>query len=243
MSDPASPQSPANDSSSPQFRQGRFAAPPGSTRILLVRHGESAAADLSRPFDLVDGQGDPPLHPEGRLQARAACERLAKEPIDAIYVTTLRRTVETAALLVAMTGIEPVVEADLREIHLGDWEGGLFRKHVAEAHPLAVASREQERWDIIPGAESPEAFRSRVRAGIERVAAAHPDQLVAVFTHGGVIGEVLAIATGSRPFAFGGADNASISHLVVTPQKWIVRSYNDTSHLSSGFSTAAAPLT
>ena len=41
----------------------------------------------------------------------------------------------------------------------------------------------------------------------------------------------MAQATGSEPFAFTGADNASVSHLVITPQKWIVRRFNDTAHL------------
>jgi probable phosphoglycerate mutase len=64
-----------------------------------------------------------------------------------------------------------------------------------------------------------------------------------VFSHGGVIGQVLALAAQSRPFAFSGADNASISHLVITPQAWIVRRYNDTAHLDPAFSLVPTPLT
>ncbi len=56
---------------------------------------------------------------------------------------------------------------------------------------------------------------------------------MAVFTHGGTIGELLAQATGSEPFAFTGADNASISVLVVTPPRWILRRFNDTAHLDA----------
>jgi probable phosphoglycerate mutase len=54
-----------------------------------------------------------------------------------------------------------------------------------------------------------------------------------VFTHGGVIGQELALASGSRPFAFVGADNASISRLVIAGDRWIVRSFNDTAHLDA----------
>jgi probable phosphoglycerate mutase len=54
---------------------------------------------------------------------------------------------------------------------------------------------------------------------------------VAIFTHGGVIGQVLALASGSRPFAFVTSDNGSISRLVVSGERWIVRGYNDTAHL------------
>ena len=52
-----------------------------------------------------------------------------------------------------------------------------------------------------------------------------------VFSHGAAIGEILAQATGSAPFAFVGPDNVSISRIVVTPERWIVRGYNDTAHL------------
>jgi probable phosphoglycerate mutase len=55
---------------------------------------------------------------------------------------------------------------------------------------------------------------------------------VVVFSHGAAIGEILAQATGSEPFAFLGADNASISKIVVTEGRWVVRGYNDTSHLT-----------
>ncbi len=65
------------------------------------------------------------------------------------------------------------------------------------------------------------------------MAAGHPGQRVAAFTHGGVIGEALAQASGSRPFAFLGADNASISRLVISGGRWIVRGFNDTAHLES----------
>ena len=51
------------------------------------------------------------------------------------------------------------------------------------------------------------------------------------FSHGGVIGHALALASDSRPFVFIHADNASISQLVVTRRRWLVRRFNDTAHL------------
>ena len=56
---------------------------------------------------------------------------------------------------------------------------------------------------------------------------------MAAFTHGGVIGQALALASGSRPFAFIGADNASISRLVISGDQWTVRAFNDTAHLQA----------
>ena len=54
--------------------------------------------------------------------------------------------------------------------------------------------------------------------------------MVAV-VHGGVIGQAMNIASGSNGFVFNGAANASITHLVVEPNRWVVRCYNDTAHL------------
>jgi probable phosphoglycerate mutase len=213
------------------YRQGRFRPPPGAAELILVRHGQSEAYLEDTMFPLVDGQGDPPLSAPGREQARRVCARLSAAGIEGIYVTTLSRTVQTAAPLAERLGLDPRVEAGLREIHLGDWEGGLYRKRVADGHPIALRVFAEERWELIPGAEASAAFADRVRAGIERLAARHRDQRAAVFTHGGVIGQALALASGSRPFAFLGADNASISRLVVTGDQWAVRGFNDTAHL------------
>lgn len=228
-----------------EIRQHRFAPAAGACEILLVRHGESAPFVEGTPFPLVGGHADPPLHPEGHLQARQVADRLVAtgERISAIYVTTLTRTHQTAAPLAEQLGIEPVVEADLREVYLGEWEGGLLRQKIIDQDPIAVRMYEEERWDAIPGAEPTEEFDARVRAGIERIAAAHPDQLVVAVVHGGVIGQVMNIAAGTRGFRFNGADNASIHHVVVDRDRWVIRCFNDTSHLSPRFSTAPEPLT
>ena len=71
---------------------------------------------------------------------------------------------------------------------------------------------------------------------VERIAAAHPDQRVAVFAHGAIIGEMLSQATGANGFAYT-SDNTGISQLVVTPDRWILRRFNDTAHLDGGRAT------
>jgi 2,3-bisphosphoglycerate-dependent phosphoglycerate mutase len=225
------------------FRQSRFVAPPGACQLLVVRHGESAPYVEGEPHPLIDGQGDPPLDPVGRAQAELVADRLIStgERIDAIYVTSMQRTHQTAAPLAARLGIEPRVEPRLREVHLGDWEGGEFRKRVADRDPIAVEMLTLGRWDVIPGAEPHDVFAGRVVAGAEAIAAAHPDEVVVAVLHGGVIGQLLAHATGAKSFAFSGADNASITHLVIGPHGWAVRCFNDTSHLSPTFTVAPEP--
>jgi probable phosphoglycerate mutase len=228
-----------------EFRQPRFAPPPGACEILLVRHGESAPLVEGSAFPLVGGHADPPLHPDGREQAERVAERLVStgERIAAVYVTTLRRTHETASPLLARIGMEARVEPELREVFLGDWEGGLLRHKIADGDPVTEQMRREQRWDVIPNAEPAADFEARVRRGIERIVAAHPDELVVAVVHGGVIGQVLNIAAGTSGFAFNGADNASITHLVVTDDRWVIRCFNDTSHLSPTFSAAPEPMT
>jgi len=214
------------------FSQRPYVGPAGSTELFLVRHGASADSVEGEAFELVEGQGDPPLSEVGRHQAEQLALRLATEPFDGLYVTTLRRTAETAAPLVERTGLQPVVEADLREVFLGEWEGGLLRQMAADQDPLFQRVMREQRWDLVPGAESREVFGGRLRHAVERIAAEHAGGRVLVFSHGAAIGEILAQATGSEPFAFLGADNTSISRLVVAEERWVVRGYNDTAHLT-----------
>jgi probable phosphoglycerate mutase len=214
-----------------EYRQYRFVPPPGATDLLIIRHGESAPAREDQPADSHDGHADPGLDPVGEEQASLLADRLSTESLAAMYVSTLRRTAQTAAPLAARLGLTPNVEPDLREVYLGEWEGAAFRKHTSELHPLAAQMFAEQRWDVIPGAEPTEDFRARVRRGVTRIADAHPNQRVAAVVHGGVIGMIMAIATGAGNFAFVGADNASISQVVILGDRWIVRRFNDTSHL------------
>jgi probable phosphoglycerate mutase len=187
---------------------------------------------------MVDGHGDPPLAPEGHQSAELAAQRLiaTEERIAAIYVTTLQRTHQTAAPLAQRLGLTPIVVPELREVFLGDWEGGEYRRRIADLDPIILQLQDEQRWDVVPGAESNEQFSQRVRQGIERITAAHLNETVVAVVHGGVIGQIIGLATGASGFAFAAADNASISHLVVTGERWIVRCFNDTSHLWPTFS-------
>ncbi len=217
------------------FEQHRYAPPPDSVEVVLVRHGASEAALPGQTFELVDGQGNPALSEVGKEQARSVAAALGGESFSGIFASSLQRTQETAAPLAAASGLEVAVLADLREINLGELEGGEYRIKVAEGDPIAAEIARQERWDVIPRAESPGEFSGRLRAAIAEIAAAVPVGTTAVaFVHGAVIGDLCAMATGSRPFAFLNADNGSISSLVVHADgSWLLRSFNETRHLDS----------
>ena len=64
-----------------------------------------------------------------------------------------------------------------------------------------------------------------------RIACAHPDQLVVVFVHGGVIAAALSIATGAKPFVCLGAVSGLVNRLVINAEQMYVRSLNETGHL------------
>ena len=221
--------------SAPSYPQRPFSVPAEATEVVLVRHGASQAHVPGEPFELIEGgHADPPLAPEGRAQAERVAGRLAAEAPRAVFVTPLQRTTQTAAPLLAATGLESTVVPELREVHLGDWEGGELRVRLARGDPLALETLARERWSIIPGAEEADAFTARVRAGLGAVVAASgPGTSVVAVVHGGVVGELCRLATGSRPFAFIHADNGSITRLVVLPGgRLVLRSFNDTSHLA-----------
>lgn len=215
------------------YPQTSFTAPAGAARITLVRHGQSEAASLDKPFALKHGHGDPPLTELGHRQAEAVGARMADEAIDAIYVTSLTRTHQTAAPLAGRLGRDPIEEHDLREVFLGDWEAGLFRHMVAEQqHPAAVEFRRTFDFGVVPGAESNAELRARTVASLERLRLAHPDEHVVCFVHGGVIAALCAHATGAAAHTgFSGADNGSIHRLVLGEERWWLRSFNDTVHL------------
>jgi probable phosphoglycerate mutase len=226
-----------------EYRQHSYQAPSGATEILLVRHGESRAASADNPFPLVDGHGDPELHPNGEQQAILVGERLRRETISAIYVSNLRRTQQTAAPLSQHLNIEPRIDADLREVFLGDWEGGVMRIRAAAGDPIFAQMQEQQRWDVIPGGESWQTLNTRLMRGLGRIHKAHPDEKVVAVVHGGVIGHLVAHASGAQPFAFNGADNGSITHLVVHGEQIKVRSFNDNTHVQTTLHDGSGQLT
>jgi probable phosphoglycerate mutase len=217
------------------FEQHRYAPPPDSVEVVLVRHGASEAALPGQSFAMVDGQGDPALSEIGKEQARSVAAALGDESFSGLFASSLRRTQETATPLAAATGLELAILPDLREVNLGELEGGAYRIKVAEGDPLVAEIAAQERWDVIPGAESPEELSRRLRGAIGEIAAAVRVGTTAVaFVHGAVIGDLCARATGSRPFAFLNADNGSISSIVVHADgSWLLRSFNETRHLDT----------
>ena len=213
--------------------QRPFAAPPGSREVVLVRHGSCTQPPAGEEDWPLGVQNDPPLDDRGRAQAVAVCRRLEDEPIAAVFVSTLRRTSETAAPLLAVSGHRPEVIADLREVMLGDWEHGELLRRALAGDPEYEEIMRAQRWDAIPGAEPADEFGARVWGGLETAAAgAGPDTVAVAFTHSAVIAELLRRITGSEPFAFLSVSNGSLTRVVRMPEgRWVLVSFNETAHL------------
>ena len=221
----------------------RFTRPPGSTELLLVRHGESEAMVPGRPFPLVDGHGDPALAPDGRHPGRAR-RRPPGQPPDRRHLRhdaaahradggAARRQARPRPDRRARPARGPPRRVGGRALPQAHGRGPSGRPEGAQRAALGRhPGRRVGRGDPHPGPRRPRAHRRRQR----RPAAS------AIFSHGGIIGEILAQVTESaRPFAFLGADNASISHVVVFGDRWIVRRFNDTSHLARRPRSRARP--
>jgi 2,3-bisphosphoglycerate-dependent phosphoglycerate mutase len=234
MNTQSSTQNPAlatlGSNQSESHRQTRWVAPEGCTEFLLVRHGATRGLrGEDDAFPLRDGHGDPELSDDGQRQATLVADRLAAETIDAIYVTTLVRTHQTAAPIAKVLGHQPIVEPDLREVFLGEWEGGAARRHAAAGDPRWMRAITEGEWGHIPGAETTAALQERCMRALYSIHAQRPGQRVICVAHGGVIAAVLSAISGAN--AFQGAENCSISHVVGLGDWWRVRSYNDTAHL------------
>lgn len=150
------------------------------TRLIVWRHGNT---DWNAA-DRVQGQTDVDLNELGREQAAAAAPLLAAYRPDAIVASDLRRAVETARALVALTGLPLRTDPRLRERHYGQWQG-LQISEVAERFPVEYA-----RWrsgDPDPGCqvESLDALGKRVGEALQEAADAHPGGTVVVAMHGG----------------------------------------------------------
>ena len=158
------------------------------TRLLLARHGET---DWNRE-QRFQGHADPPLNQTGRAQAVDLSVALAAEPLAAVYSSPLRRALETAEIVAAAHGQEPVTVDALMEVDVGSWQG-LTRAEVEERYPDQFA-----RWlDHVDGfgfanGESYEQLSGRVIPALLQLEADHPGERILTVTHGGPIRTALA---------------------------------------------------
>jgi broad specificity phosphatase PhoE len=163
-----------------------------ATRLLLVRHG---ATTLSAE-DRFAGATDIPLSDEGRAQAAALAERLRDDPIDRIYCSPMRRTLETASIVADPHGLTPVSRPALREIDHGHWEG-LTRQEVESRFKDEYARWEEDPFSSAPaGGECGVDVMARALPVVRAIVEAHHDQQVVVVSHKATIRLIISSLLG-----------------------------------------------
>ena len=155
--------------------------------IVLVRHG------LPLRVELETGIADPELASEGHEQAAKMAAYLGVEDIEAVYVSPLRRAVETARPLCKLLGLGAVVSEGVAEFDRNSREYVPVEELRATNDPRWEKLLRGE-WDGVD--EDPSLFKARVVATVEDMIARHPGGRVVVVCHGGVINQYLAHVLG-----------------------------------------------
>ncbi len=170
---------------------------PERTELWLVRHGQTDWNIQGR----YQGQSDIPLNESGLAQAQALSEELRAEQaagkhFTAIYSSDLERACRTAEIIAGPLGLPVRIDARLREINQGDWEGKNYRAIVAQYQDLLALREEDALQSRAPGGESTLEVAERVRAAADDIAAAHPGETVLVVSHGVALACLIAQANG-----------------------------------------------
>jgi probable phosphoglycerate mutase len=228
------------------------------TRLILVRHGETALNAHGR----YSGRGDVPLSDRGRAQARATADRLAGlsgsagpagsagsvgaagsagagaavGSVAAVVSSPLSRATGTARILAAALGNPSVsTEPDLVECDFGVWEGRTFAE-VREGWPDELTAWLASPAVAPPGGESFEQVSVRVRVVLDRLRAKYPEQTVVLVSHVTPIKLILrdALAAGDDFLHRLYLDPAGVSIVDSWADGGIaVRTVNDTAHLAA----------
>jgi probable phosphoglycerate mutase len=207
-----------------------------ATRLILVRHGETALTAQRR----YSGRGDVPLSPHGTAQAKATAKRvvaLCEGDVPTVVSSPLRRSARTAELIAAAARTaDPVhTEEDLVECDFGDWEGLTFAE-VREKWPDQMTTWLGSTAVAPPGGESFDEVSARVRRCVSRLFTAYPGRSVVVVSHVTPVKLILRDALS--------ASDALLHRLYLDPcgvsvvDRWpdggiAVRSVNDTAHLAA----------
>jgi len=173
------------------------------------------------------GQSDIPLDQTGQAQAERAARLLAALRPDLIVSSDLSRATGTAAPLARLTGLEVILDKDLRERHGGNWEG-LTDAEIRERYPDAHAT-----WTP-PEGEPGAAVADRVAAALQRAATAAAEQaagegLAVVVSHGAAIRLGMSRLLGMPDDLFGALgplSNCSWSLLGTRHGRWRLLEHN-----------------
>jgi glucosyl-3-phosphoglycerate phosphatase len=208
-------------------------------RLVLVRHGESVWNAEGR----IQGQRCAGLSEVGHAQAKTTGQALAEAyPEAQVAVSDLQRCQETAAPLLAALGVEPTIDARLRERSFGAWEGRL-RAEVAAQDAERVA-----RWrageDVIGevGGETATMLADRIGPVLRELLRAPEGGVTIAVTHGGPVWHGTHLLLDLPLGTLGTVDNASVTQLTSWHAEHVVlHRWNETAHLPIELRTGWVP--
>ncbi|HEU4599179.1 MAG TPA: histidine phosphatase family protein, partial [Solirubrobacterales bacterium] len=174
---------------------GRVDRPGGETALLTIRHGLTTANAAQRT-----GAPDDELSRLGSAQARFGGRLLAEVGIDAAWVSPLRRTRQTAALLLGERTLEPRFDGLCAERSYGELEG-LTADQVAERYP-EVRHRVVQGVPFSinpPGGESMDDLGARAARLLAAILAGQRGRTVLVVSHGNLLQQLHGRLRGLDP--------------------------------------------
>jgi probable phosphoglycerate mutase len=203
-----------------------------TTILYLVRHGETDWNATGR----WQGHTDVPLNERGLQQARLLAQRLLDEGVrfDAIYSSDLTRAYQTAWEIGSLLKVAVQLWPPLREIDMGAWSG-LTREEIHARYPDEYTRLERGE-DIRRGinGETKAAMRQRVTHSVEAMVAQHPDETLALVTHGGPVRALVSYVAeryGGTVSQANQIGNTSLTILTCHSYMWEITSCNDMRHL------------
>lgn len=200
-----------------------------STRILLIRHGQTKWNDGS----IFQGHLDSELTAKGIGQAEAMGARLGRMKIAALYSSDLGRARHTAQLIAQVTGHSVHEDARLRERSLGVFEG-LTREQAQAKYPeeYHLYTNGTADYAVPRGESAQQRFEIGFAAFVE-IAERHAGHNVAVVSHGGLVQGLFRHVTGvgfqaARRFSL---YNCAYNSFIFDGGEWLLETWGDISHL------------
>ena len=157
------------------------------TYVLLIRHGENAWVGTDRLAGRTPGVF---LNEKGRSQAAALADMLKSQPLAAIYSSPLERCLETAQPVADVLNLPVRHEPGVLEVDYGAWRAQSL-KDLAQLPEWQMVQHFPSTFRF-PEGETLREVQARAVATVERLHEDHPNEVVAVFSHGDVIRTTIA---------------------------------------------------
>jgi broad specificity phosphatase PhoE len=163
-----------------------------SLKIYLLRHGETAYSQSGA----YCGALDPELTVEGSLMAQAFADSYRSIPWDEVYVSPMKRAIETAQPLCAAVGLPMQTRDGLREISYGAWEGRT-QEDVKQHHEQDyIRWLTEPAWNPPSDGETAVQVASRALPIITEIEAKYKDGNILVVSHKATIRIILCSLMG-----------------------------------------------